>query len=47
MTGLEIIGIIGLVGWFGDNVLAELKIPQNSTWQIVKAVFKAMAKLKK
>jgi hypothetical protein len=47
MTGLEIVGLIGLVGWLGDNILAELKVPQNSAWQVVKAVFSALSKLKK
>ena len=46
MTGLEIIGIIGVIGWAGDMILAELPIPQNSAWQVVRDVFKKMARIK-
>ena len=49
MTGIENIGIIGwvgLIGWVGDIVLAELPIPQNSAWQVVRDLFKKMARLK-
>lgn len=46
MTGLEIIGIVGIIGWAGEQILAALPIPQNSTVQVLKAIFKKMAKLK-
>ena len=46
MTGLEIIGLIGLIGWAGDNILAELPIPHNSTWQVAKDVCTKLAKLR-
>lgn len=47
MTGLEIIGIIGIVGWIVEQVIAAIPIDQNSTTQVLRAVFKAMAGIKK
>jgi len=47
MTGLEIIGIIGIIGYAGEQILAALPIPQNSTWQVIRDILKSMARLKR
>lgn len=46
MTGLEIIGIIGLIGYAGEQVLAALPIPENSSLQVFKRILKKIARLK-
>jgi len=46
MTGLEILGIIGLIGYAGEQILAALPIKQNSTLQVIRDIFKKMARLK-
>lgn len=47
MTGMEIIGLIGIFGYVAEQVLAALPIKQNSSVEVAVSVLKAIGSLRR